>query len=268
MEDNQKNIKEDAQSKNSSIQGGVSFLKVDALKRGSHALSLFLKTDDIIVGLDKKPFRGTQKLLNETLKDNNKTILTISRKDSFFNVMATRPLGIKLLETGSDEDSIILEKVNSYLDNITNFDNFKEYEVFRGKGHRYNIIEVNEASLFASLFPLIWFFHYKLYLPLFLVIMLFILLGTIEWWLFLASWVILTIYMSKGSMSLLRGYCMFNEMRMFSKIYAETSKDVQLIIREQDKKSSFIFPQIPPPLLEEDNQVEGKKEDDLSPQAS
>ena len=57
MEDNQKNIKEDAQSKNSSIQGGVSFLKVDALKRGSHALSLFLKTDDIIVGLDKKPFK-------------------------------------------------------------------------------------------------------------------------------------------------------------------------------------------------------------------
>ena len=61
----------------------------------------------------------------------------------------------------------ILEKVKSYLDNIKSFDNFKEFEVFRGKNNMYNIIEVNENSLFASLFPLVWFFHYKLYLPLF-----------------------------------------------------------------------------------------------------
>ena len=52
------------------------------------------------------------------------------------------------------------QKKNHYLSNICD-SYFKEYEVFRGKGHRYNIIEVNEASLFASLFPLIWFFHYK-----------------------------------------------------------------------------------------------------------
>ena len=267
MKDNHQDIKDDSQAKKPSA-GGVSFLKVDALVRGSHALSLFLKTDDIIVGIDKKTFRGTQKLLNETLKDNSKTVLTVFRKDTFFNVIATRPLGISLLETGSDEDALILEKVTTYLDKIKSFDNFKEYEVFRGKGHRYNILEVNEASLFASLFPLIWFFHYKLYLPLFLIIMLFILLGAIEWWLFLASWVILTIYMSKGSMSMLRGYCMFNEMRMFSKVYAESSKDVQLIIRELDKKSNFIFPQIPPPELEEDKKVKDTEEDNLSPQAS
>ena len=175
MKDNQQDIKDDSQAKKPSV-GGVSFLKVDALVRGSHALSLFLKTDDIIVGIDKKTFRGTQKLLNETIKDNSKTVLTVFRKDTFFNVIATRPLGISLVETGSDEDALILEKVTTYLDKIKSFDNFKEYEVFRGKGHRYNIIEVNEASLFASLFPLIWFFHYKLYLPLFLIIMLFILL--------------------------------------------------------------------------------------------
>lgn len=265
MEDNNQNTEKNAASNS---KEGVSFLKVDALKRGSYALSLFLKTNDIIVGVDKKIFRGTQKVLNETLKEKQKTILTIYRKSSFFNVLATGPLGIQLLETGSDEDSQILEKVRNYLDSINNFDSYREYEVFRGKGHRYNVIEVNEGSLFASLFPLIWFFHYKLYLPLFLIIILFVLLGTIEWWLFLASWVILTIYMSKGSMSMLRGYCMFNEMRMFSKIYAETSKDVQLIIREQDKKSNFNFSEIPAPELEDDKQVKDEKESDLSPQAS
>ena len=115
----------------------------------------------------------------------------------------------------------------------------------------YNIIEVNENSLFASLFPLVWFFHYKLYFPLFLIVLLFILLGSVEWWLFLSSWIILTVYMNKGSMSILRAYCLFNEMRLHSKIYSENIKDVQLIIRQIDKKSNYTFPLIEPPVIEE-----------------
>ena len=109
------------------------FLKVDSLRRGSYALSLLLRTDDIIVGIDKGAFRGTQKLLNEKLKENSETVLTILRKDAFFNLLAKGPLGIKLVETSSDEDASILEKVKSYLANIKSFENFKEFEVFRGK---------------------------------------------------------------------------------------------------------------------------------------
>ena len=132
----------------------------------------------------------------------------------------------------------------------------------------YNIIEVNENSLFASLFPLVWFLHYKLYLPLFLIVLLFILLGSVAWWLFLSSWIILTIYMNKGSMSILRAYCLFNEMRVYSKIYSENIKDVQLIIRKIDKKSNYTFPLIEPPIIEENKNKELKKSDDLAAQPS
>ena len=59
----------------------------------------------------------------------------------------------------------------------------------------------------------------------------FLLLGSIAWWLFLADWVILTIYKSKGSMSLLRGYCLFQEMRPYLKVYAFSNKEAQEIIR-------------------------------------
>ena len=263
MEENLQTSKDNS----SSVQRDtVSFLKIDALTRGSHALSVFLKTNDIIVGVDKKVFRGTQKTLNDILKEREKTAITIFRKNSFFNVQVNGPLGIKLLETSSDEDEEILKKVQDYLDKIDNFENFKEFEVFRGKGNIYNIIEVNERSLFASLFPLIWFFHNRLYLPLSLILILFILLGTIEWWLFFASWIILTIYMSKGSMSLLRGYCLFNEMRMYAKIYSVSNRDVQLIIRELDKKANFIFSQIPQPEEEPEKDSKKEKQNNLAPQ--
>ena len=122
--------------------------------------------------------------MNEKLKTNPQTVLTILRKDAFFNLLAKGPLGIKLMETSSDEDASILEKVKTFLSSIKSFENFKEFEVFKGKKNMYNIIEVNENSIFASLFPLVWFFHYKLYLPLFLIVLLFILLGSVEWWLF------------------------------------------------------------------------------------
>ena len=61
----------------------VSFLKIDALTKGSHALSVFLKTNDIIVGVDKKVFRGTQKTLNDILKEREKPQLQYLEKIHF-----------------------------------------------------------------------------------------------------------------------------------------------------------------------------------------
>ena len=95
----------------------------------------------------------------------------------------------------------------------------------------------------------------------------FLLLGSIAWWLFLAAWVILTIYMSRGSMSLLRGYCLFREMRPYMKIYAFSNKQAQEIIRSLDKKSNYRFPFIAPPEVIE-NPEENKDLNDKDMKAS
>ena len=80
MEDNKSNIQNDKEIDVNQL----SFLKVDQLKRGSHALSLLLRNEDIIVGLNGEIFRGTQKILNQRLKDEEIKIITIFRKDLFF----------------------------------------------------------------------------------------------------------------------------------------------------------------------------------------
>ncbi|GIR09593.1 MAG: hypothetical protein CM15mP20_1640 [Alphaproteobacteria bacterium] len=111
MEDNKSNIQ-----KNKEIDvNQLNFLKVDKLKRGSHAFSLMLRNEDIIVGLNGKIFRGTQKILNQRLKDEEIKIITIFRKEIFFNVKADGPLGIKLLEVGNDEADELLKKTEEYL---------------------------------------------------------------------------------------------------------------------------------------------------------
>ena len=133
-------------------------MKVDALRKGSHALSLLLRTDDIIVAVNKTPFRGVQKLLNEKLKESKENVITIYRKNVLFNVLAKGPLGIKLVETSSDEDAAILEKLKSYLDNIKSFENYKEFEVFKGRKNMYNVLEVNEGSCLLHYFHWFGFF--------------------------------------------------------------------------------------------------------------
>ena len=250
MEDNKNNI----QNNKENDVNQLNFLKVDKLKRGSHAFSLMLRNEDIIVGLNGKIFRGTQKILNQRLKDEEIKIITIFRKEIFFNVKADGPLGVKLLEVGNDEADELLKKTEQYLKGINDLTEYREFEIYRGKNNFYDIIEIQDNSLLASLLPFVWFYHHRLYSPLFLMVATFLLLGSIAWWLFLAAWVILTIYMSRGSMSLLRGYCLFQEMRPYMKVYAISNKQAQEVIRSLDKKSNYRFPFIAPPEVIEDEE--------------
>ena len=248
MEDNKSNINKTKEVDTNPLN----FLKIDVLKKNSHALSLMLRNEDVIVGLNGKTFRGTQKILNQKLKDEETKIITIYRKETFFNIKADGPLGIKLVEVGSEEADELLIKTEEYFKDLNDLKEYREFEIYKGKNNFYDIIEIENNSLLASLLPFIWFYHHRLYGPLFLMVATFLLLGSVAWWLLLAAWVILTIYMSKGSMSLLRGYCLFQEMRPFMKVYAFSNKEAQEIIRSLDKKSNYRFPFITPPEVNED----------------
>ena len=65
--------------------------------------------------------------------------------------------------------------------------------------------------------------------------------------------------MSKSSMSLLRGYCLFNEMRIYMKIFAQDNVEVQKTVRTLDKKSNYVFPLIEPPVLEDTEETDKEK---------
>ena len=238
--------------KNTSEKNGpLSFIKVDQIRRGTLGLQLLLRPDDIIVAVDKEIFKGGQKVLNQILKEKEKTILTIQRKNIFFNILVPGPLGLGLVEVASDEDELLLSNTKEYLRKINNFDNYNEYEVYKGEKNKYNEIKVTEISLMASFFPFIWFFHHKLFMPLILLAGTLLLLGSIAWWLFLTAWVIITIYMSKSSMTLLRSYCLFNEMKIYMRMFASSNVEVQETIRKIDKKSNYVFPLIEPPLIDD-----------------
>ena len=63
----------------------------------------------------------------------------------------------------------------------------------------------------------------------------------------------------KSSMTLLRGYCLFQEMRPYLKIFSFSNKNVQEVIRNIDKKSKYRFPFIEAPLLEKEKKDNTEK---------
>ena len=56
-------------------------------------------------------------------------------------------------------------------------------------------------------------------------------------------------------MSLLRGYCLLQELRPFMKVFALSNKSAQEIVRNLDKKSNYRFPFIEPPEKIEDQET-------------
>ena len=133
----------------------LNFLKIDKLKKGSHALSLMLRNEDVIAGFNGKTFRGTQKILNQKLKEEEIKVITILRKGIFFHVKADRPLGIKLIEVGSDEAKELFLRAEEYFKSINDLKEFREFEIYRGKKNFYDIIEIEDSSLLASLLPFV-----------------------------------------------------------------------------------------------------------------
>ena len=98
-------------------------------------------------------FRGTQKILKSaTKRRRNKNNYYFQKRD-FFNVKANGPLGIKLVEVGSDEADELLKKLKNILKAIKDLKEYREFEVYRGKNNFYDIIEIQDNSLLASLLP-------------------------------------------------------------------------------------------------------------------
>ena len=96
--------------------------------------------------------------MSQQLKLEDFKVLTIFRKNTFFNIKAQGPLGTNLIEAGNEEIENLVVNTENYFKNNQNFDDYREFEVYKGKNNFYDVLEVNDTSLLASLLPFIWFY--------------------------------------------------------------------------------------------------------------
>lgn len=240
-------------------KSGSFLLKIESIRKQTLAFSMYLKPDDVIVALNNEVFTFGEELLTEKLNDvfqeGKKSLLTIYRNNTFFDIVVPKSLGCKFSTTSKEETQ---EVQNLFLKKkITDLDELKEYTVMRDLRNNYEFIEKSNSVL-AGLFPPAWLaYEQKWWVLSFFTTLCFLLLS-INTWAFLIGWLIICIYCYKAQINLMLSFSALSGKAFSMKIATKDIHEAQKTIRELNPKAKFKYSKLEDPVKEED-QDENKK---------
>ena len=240
-------------------------IKIDKIRKKSYASSIFLKPDDIIVALNNQFYTYGEKKFVEELKDlkksNERSVLTIFRNDIFFDIIIENSLGCGFITTDSNET----EKIKDQFSKKNNYDidEINEYVAMRDVYRRYDVYE-NTNSLSAGLFPPLWLAYSRKWWVLLAFSILFFMLFSVNFFLFLLGWILTSVYCYKAQLNLLFSFSMLEGKAFSMKFAAKSIDEAHSLIRNLDPKSRFMYSKLADPEIEEVSIEKTKKNEENS----
>ncbi|MAI60786.1 MAG: hypothetical protein CMM92_07190 [Rickettsiales bacterium] len=240
-------------------------IKIDKIRKKSYANSIFLKPDDVIVALNNQLYTFGEKRFVEELKDlkksNETSLLTILRNEIFIDVIIENSLGCGFITTDSNETEKIKEKFSKK----KNYDieELKDYIAMRDVYRRYDVYE-NNNSLSAGLFPPLWLAYARKWWVLLAFSILFFMLFSVNFFLFLLGWILTSVYCYKAQLNLLFSFSMLEGKAFSMKFAAKSMDEAHNLIRNLDPKSRFMFSKLGEPENEEVSPENTKKNEENS----
>ena len=240
-------------------------IKVDKIRKKSYANSIFLKPDDVIVALNNQFYTYGEKRFIEELKDlkksNERAILTILRNDIFIDIIVENSLGCGFITTDSNET----EKIKNQFSEKSNYDidELNEYVAMRDVYRRYDVYE-NSNSLSAGLFPPLWLAYAQKWWVLLAFSILFFMLFSVNFFLFLLGWILTSVYCYKAQLNLLFSFSMLEGKAFSLKFAAKSIDEAHNLIRNIDPKSRFMYSKLADPIIEEVPNEDTKKNEENS----
>ena len=240
-------------------------IKIDKIRKKSYANSIFLKPDDIIVALNNQFYTYGEKKFIEELKDlkkaNERAVLTILRNEIFIDIIVENSLGCGFVTTDSNET----EKIKDQFSKKNNYDidELNEYIAMRDVYRRYDVYE-NSNTLSAGLFPPLWLAYAQKWWVLLAFSILFFMLFSINFFLFLLGWVLTSVYCYKAQLNLLFSFSMLEGKAFSMKLAAKSMDEAHNLIRNIDPKSRFMYSKLAEPEIEEVSPENAKKNEENS----
>ncbi len=240
-------------------------IKIDKIRKRSYASSIFLKPDDVIVALNNQFYTYGEKKFIEELKDlkktNERAVLTILRNDLFIDIIVENSLGCGFITTDSNETEKIKDRFSKK--NNYDIDELNEYIAMRDVYRRYDVYE-NSNSLSAGLFPPLWLAYSRKWWVLLAFSILFFMLFSVNFFLFLLGWVLTSVYCYKAQLNLLFSFSMLEGKAFSMKFAAKSIDEAQGLIRNIDPKSRFMYTKLDDPQIDEDSTENTKKNEEKS----
>ena len=201
-----------------------------------------LQESDILVAVDGKIYRDgparLRELFTSKLGAEAKWLLSFYRDGQIFDLLITSPVQSQFGLATEQETQWALEKFDEHV--FAEFDSYQNYEVYRDD---YGICEIlsMEKDPMAFLFPVMWCMKYRLYPPLFALLVSYGITIFTNVILFLITYVILSRFVYVSQNNIMRSFTLFQSKNHYMTIAAASENNVSAIIKKIDPKNKIRY---------------------------
>ena len=201
-----------------------------------------LNEDDILIAIDGKPYLdGPQRLRNtflQALEQESKWLLTFYRDGVIFDILIDHPIKSSFGYATENETEFVLAAFNQHT--YGDFQSYENFEVYKDKSGKCDILSFRLDPL-AWIIPPLWLLKYRLYPPLAVVSVVYLLTFVLHIYLFIATAIMLAVYINRAQNNLMRSFTMFEDKYHYMTIAATNEADASLIVKKIDPKNKVRY---------------------------
>ena len=201
-----------------------------------------LQESDILVAVDGKIYRDGPAKLREIFESKAGTeakwLLSFWRDGQIFDILITAPIQSQFGLATEQETQWALEQFEEHV--YTDFDSYQNYEVYRDGRGVCDILSMEKDPM-AFMFPAFWCMKYRLYPPLFVLLVSYGITIFVNIFLFLITYIVLSRFVYLSQNNIMRSFTLFESKNHYMTIASSNERDVSALVKKIDPKNKIRF---------------------------
>ena len=201
-----------------------------------------LQESDILVAVDGKIYREGPAKLREIFESKSgqeaKWLLSFWRDGQIFDILITSPIQSQFGLATQQETDWALEQFEQHV--FAEFDTYQNYEVYRDNYGICDILSMDKDPM-TFLFPVLWCMKYRLYPPLFALLVSYGVTLFVNVILFAVTYVVLSRFVYLSQNNIMRSFTLFEGKNHYMTIAASNESDVSALVKKIDPKNKIRF---------------------------
>ena len=201
-----------------------------------------LQESDILVAVDGKIYRDGPAKLREIFESkvgqDAKWLLSFWRDGQIFDILLTSPIQSQFGLATQQETDWALEQFEQHV--YQDFDTYQNYEVYRDNYGICDILSMDKDPM-TFLFPVLWCMKYRLYPPLFALLVSYGVTLFVNVFLFVVTYIVLSRFVYLSQNNIMRSFTLFEGKNHYMTIAASNESDVSALVKKIDPKNKIRF---------------------------
>ena len=201
-----------------------------------------LQESDILVAVDGKIYRDGPAKLRELFEskagEEAKWLLSFWRDGQIFDILITTPIQSQFGLATEQETQWALEQFEEHV--FTDFDSYQNYEIYRDARGICDVLSMEKDPM-AFLFPVFWCMKYRLYPPLFALLVSYGITLFVNVILFVITYIVLSRFVYLSQNNIMRSFTLFESKNHYMTVASSNEADVSALIKKIDPKNKIRF---------------------------